>query len=290
MAAGAAAGYREVRVEGPEDLEPADRTGRSARSRQWSGSPTIDSTRRRQSQQVRRPRRELRPQDLDHFRVTGCAGQEVAIEVEARRLGVAIAPLVTVMSTDGRPLHQSGEGQGVNGDCLFLYRYPRDGDYVIQVRDLLYGGARGAWYRLRVTDEPFATALFPLGAPVGSVVTLTAAGGNLAAPIMQAFTVPEGARAIRSVPPFESARASVNAPLRIVAGDGPESFEPAETLEIDRTLNGRIDKPGEIDRYRLRTRKGERVTVGGVVAASLGSWLDSVVAVRTLGVTASRRE
>ncbi len=190
-------GFRAVRVEGPEGIsnprivrvdglgqtmerEPNDRWDEATLIRPGTAAVA-----------------ELKPQDIDHFRVKGRAGQEVAIEVEARRLGVAIAPLVTVMSTDGRALHQGREAQGVDGDCRFLYRYPSDADYVIQVRDLLYGGAAGSWYRLRVTDEPFATALFPLGGPAGYVANLTVSGGNLAA-LALAFAIPEGeGRALR---------------------------------------------------------------------------------------------
>ncbi len=45
-------------------------------------------------------------------------------------------------------------------------------------------------------------------------------------------------------------------------------------------MNGRIERAGEIDRYSLRLEKGERVSLT-VVAAGLGSWLDSVLTVRS---------
>ncbi len=183
------------------------------------------------------------------------------------------------MTADGRPLRQGRETPGVDGDCRFLYTFPSDGDLVIQVRDLLYGGAEGAWYRLRVTDEPFATVLFPLGGARGRVAHLSASGGNLAAPLTQALKIQDDPGAILSVPPFESARGRVASPFQVIAGDGPEVFEPTGSLALASTVNGRIGRPGEVDRYALCFKNGEKVVLK-VVSATLGSWLDSVVTIR----------
>jgi hypothetical protein len=67
-------------------------------------------------------------------------------------------------------------------------------------------------------------------------------------------------------------------------GSGPELTEPSERADplaigAGVTVNGRLEKPGEVDRYRLGVKSGDRVRVR-VMAAVLGSWLDSVVSVR----------
>ena len=224
----------------------------------------------------------LGPLDLDHFRVTGKKGQRVTIEVEARRLGLDVSPVVTVMSTHGKAWFQERETPGVEGDCRFLFDVPADGPYLIQVRDTLYGGSKWGFYRLRVTAEPFATGLFPLGGPPGRPIKLTASGGNLSAPLSQTVNVPDRPREIAEIPPFRTEQATVIAPGRIEIGDGPEVNESAKgitPLSIGLTVNGRIDRPGEIDRFRIAVKAG-RVLRFKIVAAALGSWLDSVVTIR----------
>jgi hypothetical protein len=229
----------------------------------------------------------LLPQDLDHFRLDARAGDRVTIEVEARRLGVPVLPLVTVMRLNGRALALGRETPGLDGDCRLPFKFPESGTYGIQVRDHIYGGSDGACYRLRVTSEPFATGLFPLGGPPGRPVVVTASGGNLIEPIVQTVPLPDQPGALVTVPPFHAPTGAVLAPGRLVVGDGPERNEPAETGVVDApatidpgvTMNGRIDRPGEVDRYRLPVKSGEIVRVA-VAAAPLGSRLDSVLTIR----------
>ncbi len=49
-------------------------------------------------------------------------------------------------------------------------------------------------------------------------------------------------------------------------------------LPFGATVNGRIDRPGEVDRYSVAVPRGQAVQVE-VQAAALGSWLDSVVTI-----------
>ncbi len=51
-----------------------------------------------------------------------------------------------------------------------------------------------------------------------------------------------------------------------------------QTLTLSETINGRIDDPGEVDRYRI-VLTGEPCALR-IVAAECGSWLDSVLRVR----------
>lgn len=285
---GAAAGFRAVRVRGPDGVSNP-RTIRVDRLGQTREREPND----RATEATPLPRGDagvgvLGPQDLDHFRVEARGGERVAIEVEARRLGVPVAPVVTVITADGRALVQGRDTPGVEGDCRFSYTFPADASYLIQVRDNLYAGAVGACYRLRVTADPFATGLFPLGGPPGAPVTVTASGGNLPRPLRQTLTLPDKPGAIVELPPFGGPRGAVFAPGRLVVGDGPELHEPTSNgegpallalLRAVSTVNGRIERPGEVDRYRVRVRKGETRRYR-ILAAPLGSRLDSVLTVR----------
>ena len=196
---------------------------------------------------------------------------------------------MTLLTPLGAALARSGPIRGGELDCRLTYLFPDDAPCIIQVRDNLYGGGDAASYRLRVDDAPFATGLFPLGGPPGRTIDVTASGGTLPGPRSRRVALPDQPGGIVEVGPFDGPGGPVLAPARLVVGDGdePEVEEspsdangPSGTrLPLGATANGRIAHPGEVDRYLVAARKGDRVRIR-VRAASLGSWLDSVVTLR----------
>jgi hypothetical protein len=229
----------------------------------------------------------LKPQDLDHYRITAKAGARATIDVEAQRLGVPVVPVVTVLSATGNALAQSRETPGTDHDCRIAYTFPVDGEYVIQVRDNMYAGAEQATYRLRLNDEPFATALFPLGGPRGQEVTLTVSGGNLDQPRSKSLKLPDLPGEIIEAGLFDGPGGPVLAPFRLIVGEGPELTEAstetrgdsATPISLGTTVNGRLEQPGEVDRFKVSVKKGQPLRIR-VRAGELGSWLDSVVTLR----------
>lgn len=228
----------------------------------------------------------LKPQDVDYYRVQGRAGQRIAIDLEARRLGTSIMPVVTVMAAGGTPLAQVRETPGAGEDCRLPFTLPADSAYLIEVRENAFGGGDNAAYRLRLDPAPYATALFPLGGRKGETITVTASGGTLPEPLTQRVTLPDQPGTIVELEPFDAPGGRVIPPGRLIVGDGPEMLEPpavngadATPLPLGTTVNGRIEHAGEVDRYSLAVKKGKPVRVR-VQAAPLGSWLDSVVAIR----------
>lgn len=224
----------------------------------------------------------LGPEDLDHFRVRVDAGSVLAFEVQARRLGTPVTPVVTLFDQAGRSLAQARQSRGLEGDCRLTYRFRKGGEYVVQVRDQLYGGGTRAVYRLRADGGPYASALFPLGGRAGDEVAVAASGGNLRAPVTRSVRLPERPEETLDPGPFEAQGGSFVVPQRLVAGAGEEILEEdggteMVKLPLGATANGRIDREGQVDRYVVKVAPGERLRVR-LVAARLGSWLDSVVA------------
>lgn len=232
---------------------------------------------------------QLEAGDVDHFRVQGAAGQAVTVEVEARRLGFPLRPVVTLFNSSGRALVQERESPGLEGDCRVTHRIPGDGIVVVRLHDLLFQGGGASAYRLRVIDTPFATALFPLGGRRGELIEFTVSGGTLTQPRQQRFRMPSHAPGAVDLGPFEGPGSSLFVDRRAAVGEGPEVVEPGSTpgqgtsvplvLAPGCTVNGRIGAAGEVDRYRIPVRKGTRIRAE-VQAAALGSWLDSVLTLR----------
>ncbi len=224
---------------------------------------------------------QLRPLDVDHYRVEGTPGRRLTIDLEARRVGLSIAPVVTLFDPSGRSLAQGREAPGGDRDCRMSLAVPPEGWFVVQVRDNTYGGTGQAHYRLRIDPAPYASAVFPLGGPKGSTIEVELSGGNLPGPIRKSVRLPDRAGALVEVGPADGPLGPVAVPGRLIAGDGPEATEPAE-LAAGTTANGRIARAGEVDTYRVAVLAGRKYRVK-VEAAAMGSWLDSVVLVRDEG-------
>jgi hypothetical protein len=173
------------------------------------------------------------------------------------------------------------------GDCRLSCVLPGEGRYGIEVHDALYRGDARARYRLRVDTGPFATGLFPLGGRRGEAIRVEACGGSLTTPWFKSLTLAGEVGTLVEPGLFTGPGGSLLAPGRLIVGDGPELLEPvgsagasvaAMRLAFGATVNGRIDRPGTVDRYVIAAPAGERVQVE-VGAAALGSWLDSLVTV-----------
>ncbi len=228
----------------------------------------------------------LKPLDIDHFRIKGAPGQRLTLDLETRRVGTSIAPVVTLFSPSGAALAQGRESRSSDRDCRMTVVLPPEGTCLVQVRDNVYGGSDQASYRLRVDPAPFATALFPLGGPRGQTVEVEVSGGNLVEPRRKSITLPDAPSSFVDPGNFDGPVGPVASPSRLLVGDGPEILEPAHRAEGSAldvttgvTVNGRISQPGEVDLYRLKVKAGETIRFR-VQAASMGSWLDSVIILR----------
>ncbi|HEV3167092.1 MAG TPA: PPC domain-containing protein [Isosphaeraceae bacterium] len=229
----------------------------------------------------------LKPQDVDYYRVEGQKGQRVVLDLEAQRLGTSLSPVLTVMNIKGTALAQARENPGAGHDCRLAFQFPSDGVYAVEVRDNTYSGSDASTYRLRVDGAHFATGLFPLGGPKGQTITVIASGGDLTEPLSKSVTLPNDPGVIVEPGIFEGPGGPVLSPGRLIVSEGPEVNEAAPgadgqsttPLAIGTIANGRIERPGEVDRYAVAVRKGEKIHVR-IQAAPLGSWLDSVLTLR----------
>lgn len=281
-------GYREIRGDGPNGLtnrlwlrldplpqrievEPNDRV---SEANPLSVGHAVAGT--------------LRSRDIDVFRFPSVRGQRISIEIEARRLGIPLSPILTAFDEKGRALAQGRETRAGDGDCRLDFRAPADGEYLLQVHDRLYRGAEEAGYRLRLDPAPVATGIFPLGGPRGRSILVEASGGTLERPLSRFVTLPDEAGFLVEFPPIDDPRGPITVPQRLIAEQGGEEVyeTPADQngpsatrLPFGHIANGRVGRPGERDRYLVAVERGRPVRVKAE-AASLGSWLDSVITLR----------
>ena len=189
--------------------------------------------------------------DRDLYKVSLRAGERLGLEIEARRLGSAIDPVLSVRSESGRSVARANDSPGAGGDARLAFRAPEAGTYIVEVHDARFSKQRRNFYRLLAGPLEFADAIFPLGWQAGQPVEVELSGGTLSAP--------EKVRVDGDRAALPAGRGGL--PLPFLRGDRPETLEPKGTkrrwLAEGTVVNGRVSRPGEIDSYRLKVRPGE---------------------------------
>lgn len=284
----AAPGYRELRVEGPEGVSNFALVRIDTLPQAIEAEPN-DELEQAQSLAIGSSvAGTVAAKDVDHYRIEGSPGEAITLDLEARRVGTSISPVLTVLNAKGAALAQARESRSTDHDCRLAATIPKGGVLIAQVRDNTYGGSESATYRLRVGRTPFATGMYPLGGPRGKPLTIAASGGNLRGPIAKTITLPDTPGVLVDPGPFEGPGGPVPAPMVVMVGDAIEVGEdppssspspPRNEIHVGMTVNGRIERRGEVDRYAMAVKKGQKFRIR-LIAEPMGSWLDSVLTVR----------
>ncbi|MDA1162537.1 MAG: hypothetical protein O3B13_05520 [Planctomycetota bacterium] len=222
-------------------------------------------------------------EDVDIWEFEAQAGERIACEVNAARIGSPLDSRIEVRSPRGDVLIENVDALGV--DSFLQFVAPDTGHYECRIHDIEFKGLQDYVYRLTIRKGPHIDSVFPLGGRRGEQVTLHFAGTDL--PLREtSILIPSNAddQFHWSLPDgrFNS--------MTLVAGNAPERLEaePNNTVEAASadvgfskeglTLNGRIDQPGDVDLYKFSAEAG-RTLLLEVHAERLGTPLDSVLSV-----------
>lgn len=216
----------------------------------------------------------LKGPDKDVYRISARALERLVIEVEARRMGSAIDPTIEVLDTSGREIASNDDAPGLGVDARVEVKILTAGTCYVVVHDSKYSEQETTSYRLKVGVFSFAEGIFPLGWQRGKDVEVAFFGGNLAKParVRPNLAVSQDVDAVPVGLPGPRPLASL--PFYFQVSDFAEVLEPAEgasrQLQPSTVVNGRISKPGEVDRYELKVSPGEK-WLFDLKAASLGT-------------------
>jgi hypothetical protein len=230
-------------------------------------------------------------EDVDWFRVKGKAGQTLTFEVHCARLQDKIHdlqkhadPLLTLCDADGREL--AANDDALFADPLLTFTVPRDGEYLVQVRDAKYDGDPRWVYALGITDRPSVSHLFPMAGNPGQTVTVEPVGSAKRVAPRAALRAPmePGLHAVqlevggvRTNP-----TAFVVSPLPQVTEQEPnDTPAKANRVPIPCGINGRIGARRDLDHFVFAAKKGQAIRFevqarryGTVLCSSLDSVLD----------------
>ncbi|NSW57553.1 MAG: hypothetical protein HPY44_16205 [Armatimonadetes bacterium] len=228
---------------------------------------------------------QVMPGEVDRFRVNARKGQQLVLRTQARHLVPYLADAVpgwfqailALYDPQGKRVGFADDF-GSDPDPVLRYQVERDGTYTVEIRDSIYRGREDFVYRIAVGELPFVTHVFPLGGREGETVAANLGGWNLPVAEITLDTSP-GQHSVRlarveGIP--EPVAYAVNAVPERIEREPNNLPGQAEGVALPVIVNGRIDKPGDVDSFGFEGRAGEEI-VAEVFARRLGSPLDAAL-------------
>src|SRR5262249_41388582 len=108
--------------------------------------------------------------------LSGKKGQRLVIEVEARRIGSAIEPVLKLLDPRRIEIAAARPSTPLGGDTRLVTVLPADGTYTVEINDLQYKAGNPNRFRIRIGDFQFADLPFPLAAQRGSKASIALIG------------------------------------------------------------------------------------------------------------------
>jgi WD40 repeat protein len=217
--------------------------------------------------------------DVDFYRFEAKKGQAIGVQILPAD-DSKWDPVLELRDARGALLTQSPMG-------TLGYTVEHSGTYCLGIHDRDFRGAKGMSYRLHVGDIPVVTSIFPLGCQRGTQTEVRVEGANLGERSSIRVHVPDSARSGDRLP--IAVETPYGRPLgvpQLLVGEFPEVVRDQKSspddplaMPVPGTANGRIRRPGDIDTWRFRARKGQRLILE-VNAQRLGSPLDSFLEIQ----------
>jgi hypothetical protein len=227
-------------------------------------------------------------EDVDCFLFHVQAGQSLVFRVRSARLQDRVHdlqthsdPILTLRTAEGVTIAAS-DNYEYQADPLLAHHFQQAGDYLLEVRDVRYQGNQYWEYCIEASDRPFVETVFPLALAAGQQESLELIGHNLPDGSALSFTAPTALPPgmhwldlpLRGRPGNPAAMIVADVPLAREADGANDAPEGAQLIALPAGVNGRIERPGDVDYYAFEARKGEAVSFE-VVARRRLSALDS---------------
>ncbi len=229
-------------------------------------------------------------EDVDFFRFSAKAGDELTFVVQAARLQDKIHdlqshidPILMLSDATGRELATNDDY--FRADPLLNFRVEKDGDYLLQMRDVRYMGDARWTYSLTATKRPFVRTVFPLAVKRGCTTQLEPVGFGMGDMTSMPLDVPMdwacGARAVQLATPAgltNSVPVIVSDLEESIESEGNNDFEHAMSITVPSGVSGRIESDGDVDCFKFTAKKGQTYRFE-IEARRFDSMLDSYLAV-----------
>ncbi len=216
---------------------------------------------------------------------TGKATQEVLVEVEARRLGSKLRPVLHVYDSHRRQIGWSMPQTLLAGDCRLSLKLPSDDTYTVEIHDVQYAPPGPSFFRLKIGHWQYTDLAFPPAVTRGHSTSLQLFGnGNSVLP----FQVPTDADLAPVWRPLHADNGGL--PTTVIVSSLPELLQissvdkplrlPPPPFAVSGRLDGGKGSPGgQKDRFLLPVTPGQKLILE-VQAERIGSRIDAVLELR----------
>mgnify|MGYP000266681718 CR=1 FL=1 len=186
---------------------------------------------------------QIMPGDREYYLFSARAGQKLVFQREARRLLPYLVDAVpgwndvcpTLYDTDGREIISVDDFR-FDPDAVLICDVPKDGDCILEARDIIFRGRGGFVYRLSIGELAYTAHIYPLGGRRNATTKAELFGVHLRTRFLDA-TIPSYSPSRRHVDVTHQAVVSNSLPFAV--GDAPEeekdpndSFSEATRLEV----------------------------------------------------------
>jgi len=231
---------------------------------------------------------QIMPGAVDRYRFQASRGQRLVVAASARELVPYLADAVpgwfqatlALYDAKGKELAY-GDDYRFHPDPVLYYEIPKDGDYVVEIKDAIYRGREDFVYRIAVGELPFVTGIFPLGGKAGAQTSVALTGWNLPVARLTMEAKDKGP-GVYPLSVRKEEWASNRVPFAIDTLPECLEREPnnqpagAQPVTLPVIVNGRMDRSDDWDVFRFEGRAGSEI-VAEVQARRLDSPLDSVL-------------
>jgi len=224
-------------------------------------------------------------EDVDYFKVAAKKGQRITVEVEAVRLNLMFFDsFASIMKSDGTVLAEADDTSFASQDPVVSAIAPEDGDYLIQMRESAFGGNGNAYYRLHIGDFPRPIIAYPSGGKAGEKIKVKFIG-DASGDFEQEIQLPKSkdenfnllAKVDGRIPPTPNHFSIVDYPNAMEKEPNDSLAEgPVIDAQLPIALNGILEKPSDIDCFRVKAKKGQDLHVY-VRGRAIGSPIDPVI-------------
>ncbi len=96
--------------------------------------------------------------DVDWFKFSAKKGQDIRVQVSARRLGSPLDARIILRDPKGK--HLANNDDSNHPDSRVDFKIPADGDYIVNIRDHLGKGGPTSTYRIEITERTPSVSAF----------------------------------------------------------------------------------------------------------------------------------
>jgi len=226
-------------------------------------------------------------EDVDFFRFHMEADKTFCFHVMCMRLQDRIHdlqlhadPILTIRDANGSIIATSDNE--LYADPLICHTFDREGDYLLEIRDVRYQGNAYWEYSIEINERPFITTSFPVGVAANHRTSLELIGYGVKAgtriDVTTGASCGDGIQNVLAMTCESQTRAIplvVSEQLLVAeADDQNDAIADAQSLTLPCGLNGRVGTEGDVDCFSFEAKKGDRYSFE-VFARRVGSSLDS---------------